>query len=214
MGGFDTTSIALQHAFYNLIRHRSYLTKLRAEIDAAYANGTLSLSGEVRYLDTLKLPFLGACIQESWRLTMGVFGFPRTVPPGGCTLSDGTVLPGGVDVTLNPDVVHFASEIFGERSEEYIPERWLVDPNVKDQEAEKERVRLMEYYFLMWGAGSRMCLGKVLASMEVWKLVVVVLRGWEVELLDDGQGNGGMRLRYEWFKRVDGMNVKVRKRVL
>ncbi|KPI37255.1 Pisatin demethylase [Cyphellophora attinorum] len=147
MGGFDTTSIALQHAFYNLLRNPHYFAKLRTEIDAAYADGTLPDTGELRYLDTLKLPFLGACIQESWRLTMGVFGFPRTVPPGGCALPDGTTLPGGVDVTLNPDVVHFATEIFGERPEEYIPERWLVDTNVKDQEAEKERVRLMEHYF-------------------------------------------------------------------
>jgi hypothetical protein len=47
-------------------------------------------------------------------------GFPRYVPEGGATIA-GRYFPGGYKVVLNPNVVHFDRECFGEDAEEFVP---------------------------------------------------------------------------------------------
>jgi cytochrome P450 len=86
------------------------LSKLQKELDAAPPENVDS-------------PFLGACIDEALRLNPAIpGGVPRTTPPEGITLDDGTVLPGGVNI-LFPQWAAMRNPHWFEEPETFRPER-------------------------------------------------------------------------------------------
>lgn len=202
MAGFDTTAIAMAHLIHSMLTHPAAYVKLRDEVLAAFADGTLG--AEVRYLDCLKLPYLNACIRESSRFTpAGSLGFPRHVPSEGATLPDGTFLPGGCTVWVNQDCVHRDPEVFGEHVDEFRPERWLA---VETEASDVDRVKKMERYSFGFGAGSRMCVGRHLANMEIYKVMPALMRDYEMELV------GKVKVTHEWFKTIQGLDVRITRR--
>jgi cytochrome P450 len=52
---------------------------------------------------------------------------------------------------MNAMVVQFDEGVFGNDAHEFRPERWLVS---------KERYRAMEKAMLVYGAGTRICIGR------------------------------------------------------
>lgn len=88
----------------------------------------------------------------------------RTVPAGGATLG-GKRLPAGTSVGCNSWVLHHNQDIFDQDAGDYLPERWLGDP---------ERVNRTSKYDFSFGMGARECAGKQVALVEVQKTVVQV----------------------------------------
>jgi cytochrome P450 len=156
MAGSDSTSIALRSIFYFLMKNPSKLDKVRAEVDAAFANGILV--SPVQFNQSAKLPYLNAVIQESFRL-YSPFAAPcqRYSPPAGMKLA-GTYIPAGIRVGLNPAVVQHHKEVFGDDAGSFRPERWL--------EGSSEQVKLMEKSILAFGAGTRRCTGRHVSSFR------------------------------------------------
>jgi len=154
MAGSDSTSIALRSIFYFLMKNPPKLEKVRAEVDAAFASGTLT--SPVQYNQSIKLPYLNAVIQESFRL-YGPFAVPlqRYSPPGGMKLVS-TYIPAGTRVGRNAAVVQHHKEVFGDDAGLFRPERWL--------EGNVEQVKLMEKCMMAFGAGTRRCTGKHVSS--------------------------------------------------
>jgi cytochrome P450 len=150
MAGSDSTSIALRSIFYYLMKNPSKLDKVRAEVDAAFANGTLT--SPVQFNQSAQLPYLNAVIQESFRL-YSPFAAPiqRYSPPAGMKLA-GTYIPAGIRVGLNPAVVQHHKEVFGDDAGSFRHERWL--------EGSSEQPKLMEKSILAFGAGTRRCTGR------------------------------------------------------
>jgi cytochrome P450 len=150
IAGSDSTSIGLRSIFYFLMKNPDKLAKARAEIDAAFVEGTLS--SPVQYNQSVKLPYLSAVIKESFRL-FSPFAAPlqRYAPTSSIVLA-GTHIPAGTRVGLNPAVVQHHKEVFGDEPGSFRPERWL-DNNA-------EQVKLMERCMMHFGAGSRRCTGK------------------------------------------------------
>lgn len=104
MAGSDTTGIWLTHLFFLIVEDRRVYAKLTTEIRNAFAVG--SLTSPVRYAEVTKLEFWGACVKEAERFSsVGGLGLPRVIPTGGVTLPGGQHLPGGYQVTLNPNVI-------------------------------------------------------------------------------------------------------------
>ncbi|KAJ0113819.1 hypothetical protein J7T55_010063 [Diaporthe amygdali] len=136
--GSDTTSISLTAVMWNLLKHPEAFAKLRAEIDEMIANGDITES--VTFSDTQKMPYLQAVIKESLRIHPAA-GLPlqRVVPKGGVELA-GQFFPEGTYVGINSWVAHRNSEVFGERVDDFRPERWLT--------GDEETKRKMERYFL------------------------------------------------------------------
>jgi cytochrome P450 len=150
MAGSDSTSIGMRSIFYFLMKNPDKVARARAEIDAAFADGTLT--SPIQHNQSIKLVYLGAVIKESFRL-FSPFAAPlqRYSSVGGVVLA-GTHIPGGTRVGLNPAVVHHHKEVFGNDSGSFRPERWL-DSNA-------EQVKLMDRCMMAFGAGTRRCTGK------------------------------------------------------
>ena len=132
------------------MKNPAKLEKVRAEIDTAFTHGTLT--SPVQYNQSVKLPYLGAVIEESFRL-YGPFAAPlqRYSPLGGIVLA-GTHIPAGMRVGLNPAVVQLHKKVFGEDAGSFRPERWL--------ESNVNQGKLMERCMMSFGAGTRRCTGK------------------------------------------------------
>ena len=147
--GADSTSILLRTVFYKLMQNPQILDKLRSEIDAAFDSGVLSHPVQYGALD--KLVYLSAVIKEctrifpSFQVTM-----PRHAPAEGLELC-GYHIPAGYRAGMNPAVVLFNKEIFGEDAREFRPERWMESD---------ERNHAMDKAMINFGAGTRTCIGR------------------------------------------------------
>jgi cytochrome P450 len=132
------------------MKHPKVLAKAHAEIDAAFAEG--SLSSPIKYSETTtKLPYVCACIKEAMRMHPSVgLSMQRHSPKGGIELA-GKFIPAGYRIGMNPAVVHYEKSAFGQDADQFRPERWLVSP---------EEWRAMDKNLLVFGAGTRTCIGK------------------------------------------------------
>lgn len=199
--GSDTTSILTRSVFYQLLKHPNKLQRLVDELDQAEQEGRLSEF--VSWQEAQQLPYLDAVIKEAGRLHPP-FGLhlERYVPPEGAVIC-GTHLPGGTIVGANSWAIHRREDTFGKDADEFRPERWLCD------EAERRKMgrailtvsRRTCYFcfiwpckacfqpnkesnstcsFLQFGAGRRVCLGKHISILEMYKLIPSVFRRYKV----------------------------------
>lgn len=194
--GSDTTAIALSSIFYHLHKHPDKLQILLKEIDEAFDTGRLTYP--IRFNDARRLTYLHAVIMESMRIhgSLGT-GLPREVPEGGAELC-GQYIPEGCEVIMNSCAVHFDRRIFGQDADDWRPERWLES---------EETTAKMERYNLMFGQGPRICIGRHITSVEMYKLLPVILRDFEFELLVDK-----WKVRRTWFHNQSDIWCKVRRR--
>lgn len=97
------------------------------EIDLAVVDGLIAEreNKRVRFSESLKLPYLDAVIQESFRMhpAPGLL-LERVVPPQGLDIL-GETIPGGTIVGCNAWVLHRREEVFGSDVDTFRPERWL-----------------------------------------------------------------------------------------
>lgn len=164
LAGSDTTATSFQALMVYLLTNTRCYEKLIAEIAERDMAGLLSPI--TKYDEILEnLPYYGACIKEAMRLTPAAPNiFPRVVSKGGLNLY-GKIVPEGFEVTSNPWISQRSKEVYGEDSESFRPERWLED---------SEKAKDMENYDFTWGYGTRVCLGKNIALMELYKAPVQV----------------------------------------
>lgn len=195
--GSDTTGNALCSIFYHLHKNPEKLAVLLREIDSAFEEGRLSYP--LRFSDARKLPYLHAVILESMRVhpSLGL-GLPREVPSGGADVC-GTFLPGDAEVIMNSNSLGRDIDTFGDDCDEWIPERWL---RVNEEEAGK-----MERACFTFGHGPRVCIGRHITNIEMYKMLPTILRGFEFKLhADEWKVNNG------WFKIPTDIMVSVSKR--
>jgi cytochrome P450 len=171
--GSDTTAITLRAIFYYLLQNPRCLQHLMEELKREEIAGRFSRNDTVLSWNEVRdLPYLGAVIKEALRCHPAA-GLPleRVTPPTGITVN-GHFLPGGTIVGCSPWTVHLNESVFGERPDQFKPERWLDVPNDKKVE--------MNNCLFTFGAGSRTCIGKNISLLEMHKLVPAVLRRFEV----------------------------------
>ncbi|KAK4182613.1 cytochrome P450 [Podospora australis] len=166
--GTDTTAGTVTVILSYLLRNPLTLSKLLRELESA------GVGFPVLYAATENLPYLDAVIKEALRLH-AVIGttLERMVPPQGC-MPGGVKLPGGTVIGCAPYVIHRDQEIYGEDIEDFRPERWLG--------CDEARKQTMERASLAWSQGSRICMGKHLAELEMKKLIPTLL--WKFDLSD------------------------------
>lgn len=168
------SAIALSSIFYYLLKTPRVLKKLVEEFETNLPRNQQEATTGYRmalFADTLKLPYLDACVKEAFRIhPPPAFDFERVVPTGGASI-DGEMIPGGTIVSCNAWVLHYNKDIYGDDVHIYRPERWLED---------EEKAKIMGSTLCQFGQGARTCIGKNISILEMYKLIPSVLLNFEV----------------------------------
>ncbi|KAG8795407.1 hypothetical protein FRC12_014891 [Ceratobasidium sp. 428] len=170
VAGTDTTSNA---TFYYIAKHRRVQQRLQEELDTNLPR--LSDGDDVvTKLEQVKsLPYLEACINESFRLHPPICqGLPRIVPPGKTIVVAGEVFRPGSVVSV-PIHTTNRSSLFGPDADKFRPERWLED-----------KASVMNKYSVPFSIGSRACIGRNVAMMNLLVTISTIFRRYDVELED------------------------------
>lgn len=169
VAGGDTTSLTTLGCLGYLLQHPQVLAKLKEELA-----GLDIPSPSYRQLQAL--PYLTAVIQEALRLSPAVGGaFTRQVPAGGSDILPGQFVPGGTVVSVNNWVFGRNKAFYGPDADQFRPERWLED---------EERTKRMKNYDFSFGHGARVCIGRNLAMVELYKLVHLLASRYDIVPLD------------------------------
>jgi cytochrome P450 len=167
--------------------------KLQQEIDEAATNG--QLSSPVKYSESIRFPYLCACIKEALRLHPGVqLTMGRLTPAEGLELC-GEFIPAGFRVGMNSAVIHYDESVFGDDASQFRPSRWL-----------EGNTAAMDKNMLHFGAGTRTCIGKNISLAELHKLIPYVLRNFKVEMWE---ADKTWTTRNLWFCKQEGLDVRV-----
>lgn len=170
IAGTDTSSVALSGCLFYLTRHPNAYKKLATEIRNTFQDAEEIRSGPKLNSCT----YLRACIDESMRLA------PPVAAPLWREMRQkdqiaGMVLPKGTNVATCIYSIHRNPAYFT-NANEFMPERWLENSG-SDPQAD-----LAKRAFSPFSVGSRGCIGKSLAYMEMTILLALLMykADWEM----------------------------------
>lgn len=176
LGGGDTTSITVKAIIYHVLKNPAVHKRLVEELKNA------QLQHPASYAALEGLEYLDACIKEGLRIHPVVGHImERVVPSTGLALANGVTLPPGTIVGINPWVVHRRADVFGERPNDFLPERWLKMSSESDVGFEA-RIKRMNDADLSFGKGNRVCLGRPMALVEMAKIIGTLFDRYKVRL--------------------------------
>ncbi|XP_077483619.1 putative cytochrome P450 49a1 [Amblyomma americanum] len=168
MGGADTTSSSATFCVYNLAKNPDAQEKARQEVLSVVGEDCRVV--ESRHLNNL--PYLKACLKESLRINPVLSGVFRKLDHD--VVMSGYTIPAGTPVFTENYVASQLEENFT-HAHKFMPERWL-----KSEEQRDDWV-LHPYASLPFSFGPRMCLGRRMAELEVWILLVKLLVKYKIE---------------------------------
>jgi len=174
LAGADTTGTAFGSIITYLLSHPDSLAFMLDEITGAYTSCHLSRPVP-KYREVLEhCPYYIACVKESMRLSPPAPANSSRIydGEGGEVVVNGKPLPKGIEVAMNAWIAGRDKEVYGEDAEVWRPERWL--------EASEEEKKLFERSSMVFGYGSRGCLGKDIAMMELMKTPLTLFLNFEV----------------------------------
>ncbi|TGO61241.1 hypothetical protein BOTNAR_0132g00120 [Botryotinia narcissicola] len=175
-GGTETVSWTVSVITYHLLSKPDILEQLTEELIT-----TIYIAEDLpRWTELQKLPFLSAVIQEGLRLSYGISARTSRVLAeedlryqGSWTPSHGTrnpvyfdvLIPRGYAIGMSSAISHHDERIWPE-SHSFLPQRWLT----KNLERKKD----LESHILSFSKGSRACIGRNLATCELYLLVTAL----------------------------------------
>ncbi|ESZ91878.1 hypothetical protein SBOR_7743 [Sclerotinia borealis F-4128] len=219
IAGSDTTSTALAAVFFYLVHNPAKLEILTKEILSTFSDVEDIHSGPT--LNSCQ--YLRAVIDESMRLSPPVGGIlPREVLPGGIDI-DGLHIPAGCVVGTPHYAIHHHPSYYPSPFT-FIPERWI--PSSLPQFT-KESVALAQSAFCPFSIGSRGCIGKGVAYLELMTSLARVVFMYEMRMAEGfnlGEGSedqevgrqrcGEFQLRDSFTSTKDGPYVEFRARAM
>ncbi|KAL3691855.1 hypothetical protein R1sor_005506 [Riccia sorocarpa] len=185
IAGRDTTAITLSWFTYMICLHPEVAEKIYEEVtELERSESSADSVGEqddrfAKFAEALtfysvgKLQYLHAALTETLRL------FPP-VPLNGKIAERDDWLPNGVRVkkgtmvTYNSYAMGRLERVWGPDAKEYKPERWLKDSGFQ---------QTSPFKFLSFHAGSRMCLGKESAYLQMKMAAAFLIKFFKFELV-------------------------------
>ncbi|XP_059155764.1 probable cytochrome P450 CYP44 [Physella acuta] len=170
--GTDSTARNLQVLFYNLAKNPDKQETLRREV--------LSVVGPDKPVDAQalsKMPYLKACLNESFRLYFPTPTGVMRILPTDVVLS-GYKVPAGTSLTLsNPEACRHVSG----NPDKFIPERWI------RTESGKRHDDIHSMVVLPFGFGPRNCIGRRFAVQEIYLAASKVLQKLKIDVDDSSR---------------------------
>ncbi|KAF7671803.1 hypothetical protein GT037_010026 [Alternaria burnsii] len=167
IAGSETTATALACITYHLLKFPEIGLRLQTEVREAF-----NFYQEINGTSTTSLLYLNAVILEGMRVYPPLpFPLPRVVPQGGDVV-DGHFIPEGTIVSTNPFAASMSSQNFL-NPWKFDPERWLT----KDGE---DTLGASQPFSL----GTRSCLGRSLAWLELRTILAKLYFKYDLKLLD------------------------------
>lgn len=143
--GTDSTGMNLATIVFMLVKHPDKYERLKRELVEAKPS-----DDEVQ-----SLPYLRGVVKEGLRTSMAnPSRLPRIVPTEGWFFK-GIYFAGGSEVSCTPYELHFNPDTF-EQPHEFMPERWLQASDAMNRDS------------IPFGLGSRQCIARNLATMELY----------------------------------------------
>ncbi|XP_043642708.1 probable cytochrome P450 12d1 proximal, mitochondrial [Drosophila teissieri] len=170
--GVDATATLLSAVLLCLSKHPDKQAKLREELLRIMPTKDALLNEEIMK----DMPYLRAVIKETLRYYPNGLGTMRTCQ-NDVTLS-GYRVPKGTTVLLGSNVLMKDSRYYP-RPDEFLPERWLRDPE------SGKKLQASPFTFLPFGFGPRMCIGKRVVDLEMETTVAKLIRNFHVEFHRD-----------------------------
>lgn len=146
----------------------------------------LNEAGESKSLD--------AVVRESMRYSAPFpTAFPREVGPGAEKAIAGVKapLPVGTIVGANSWIVSHDKSVWGSDAGRWKPERWL---DVKG-DAEK---KALEDKFVVFGKGTRGCIGKDIAMLLITQAVAGIVSKWRIKSVGEIEGGAWLEMQIAW----------------
>ncbi|KAJ5245807.1 pisatin demethylase [Penicillium chermesinum] len=192
--GSDSTAITLTSVMYHLLRYPDSMELLMKELKEAH------LAHPILWEYVHKLPYLDACIKEALRITPAV-GIPleRVAPEGGVHLCGRYFAPGTV-LGINAWVVHRDKGVYGDDADSWNPGRWMT--------ADEDRRKLMDRTLFSFGGGTRVCLGRNISYLEMYKVIPELLLRFKFDLASPQKQ---WEIRNAFFTYTKGVMVTVKK---
>ena len=186
VAGTETTATALSGTTYQLLTNPDKLDILVKEIRSAFT------SLDDLHLESLaRQKYLLAVLQEGLRMYPPVpSALPRKVPAGGATVC-GEWLPEGTTIGVH-HLSTYRNEEFFRKPCEFHPERWLGDPEFKD-----DKLDAMEPF----SVGPRNCVGKNLAWHELRRLLATVILHFDMKLCEESKDWNDQKVFLLWEKK-------------
>lgn len=197
--GSDTTSTVISATMFYLVRHPAVLKKLQDEVRAAFDS-----VDEIKTSAKLSnLQYLRACIDEGLRMSPPVPGMlHRRVLAGGLDI-EGQHIPAGTIVGSAAYCVHHSESHFP-RSFDFIPERWIPGSQGLGFEVTEKTVEAQKLSFVPFSTGSRNCVGKNMALMELFITFARMAWLYDVRKVPgDRMGEGARDHKVEGRRRED-----------
>ncbi|KAL2786641.1 cytochrome P450 [Aspergillus keveii] len=194
----NTTAIGMRACLYYVCTHARVYHRLQKELDDYFAGRPDQ--GSISYNEARRLTYLNAVISEATRLHPSIIYQLLRKAPENMTV-DRYTIPRGTPVGISPRAQNRDPAIWGEGANEFRPERWLED---------EERTRYFESVNMTFGGNwPRMCIGRNIALVELFKYMAQFLYNFDVELVDPARP---WHVQTVWFAYQHDMVVRVTER--
>ncbi|KAI0855331.1 cytochrome P450 [Xylaria cubensis] len=196
IAGADTTAITIRTIFYYALKNPEIYNRLESEILAA------ELKQPASYSLSRAIPYLEATVREAMRIHPAVcMLLERYVPEPGLNLPDSSFIPAGTAIGVNPYVIGRNKKVWGPDADMFRPDRWLQGEEESDKDYH-ERMKLFNAADLTFGGGARVCIGRHIAYLEVYKVVATLITNFKIKLVDIDRE---WEVVGSWFPRQKGL---------
>ncbi|RZC54283.1 hypothetical protein C5167_013147, partial [Papaver somniferum] len=168
VAGQDSTSAALTWFFWLISCHPKVEKEILKEIS--------EISDTPGYEDTKEMVYIHASLCESMRLYPPV-SYDNKQAASDDVLPDGTIIKKGMRVIYSPYAMGRMENLWGSDWSEFKPERWL---EMDKATGKLHFVAKDSFTYPVFQAGTRICLRKEMAFLQMKMLVMEILRRFQV----------------------------------